>query len=117
MNYNIVQLLMAVFSLIIGLIFKFFPPKSINSLYGYRTGLSMKNLDTWRRGNEISSDLLIKGSLLIIVVKLICMVFIPELGVFNSILFLVGFISMLVLCAVLTQNKLKKIFNAEGEKY
>lgn len=117
MNYNIAQLLMAVFMLFVGLIIKLFPPKSINSLYGYRTILSMKNLETWRKGNEISSNLLIKGTLILILVKLICILFIPELAVFNTIIFLVGFLTAPILCVFLTQNKLKKIFNADGHKY
>jgi len=117
MNYNIVQLLMGAFILFIGLIFKFFPPKSINDLYGYRTVLSMKNLETWRKGNEISAKILIKGSLIIIFLKIICICFMPELAVFNTIIFLVGLIAMSILCVFLTQRKLKKSFNSDGNKY
>lgn len=116
MNYNIVQLLMAAILLFLGLIFRFFPPKSINGP-GYRTGLSMKNLETWRKGNEISSNLLIRGGFILIFVKLICIFFIPKLAVFNSIIFLVGFVTTSILCVFLTQNKLKKIFNEDGNKY
>ena len=33
------------------LIFYFFPPKSINSFYGYRTNKSMKNETVWKFAN------------------------------------------------------------------
>lgn len=117
MNYNIVQLLMAVLVLCIGLVFKLFPPKFINYSYGYRTGLSMKNADTWATGNKISSNLLIKGSLLVIFLRIICMCFLSKFPVLDTIIFLVSLITTLILCAVLTQKKLKKIFNTNGERY
>lgn len=33
--------------LLFGWIFRKHPPKNINSFYGYRTSMSMKNMDTW----------------------------------------------------------------------
>lgn len=116
MNYNIVQVLISVLVLIVGLIFKFYPPKAINGLYGFRTALSMKNLETWNKGNEIAANLFIKGSLVLIFVKLIQIIFIPNLAVFNTIIFLTALVTTLILCAVLTQFKLKKIFNSNGNK-
>ena len=36
-----------------------FPPKSINSLYGYRTKRSMADESQWREGNRFSALLMI----------------------------------------------------------
>lgn len=39
----------------IGVIFKVFPPKKINYIYGYRTRLSMKNQETWEEAQRFSA--------------------------------------------------------------
>ncbi|AIY79020.1 SdpI family protein [Clostridium cagae] len=39
-------IILGIIFIIIGFIFKAFPPKKINSIFGYRTLLSMKNQDT-----------------------------------------------------------------------
>ncbi len=39
-------IILGIIFIIIGFIFKAFPPKKINSILGYRTLLSMKNQDT-----------------------------------------------------------------------
>ena len=117
MNYNIVQIIISVFVLFIGLVLKYYPPKAINGLYGFRTELSMKNLNTWNKGNEIAANLFIKGSMVLIFIKLIQIIFIPNLAVFNTIIFLVALVTTLILSAVLTQIKLKKIFNSDGNKF
>ena len=41
-----------------GLVLYLFPPKRINSFYGYRTFNSMKNIDNWKTANQYSSKLL-----------------------------------------------------------
>lgn len=44
-------------SFVVLLIFKIFPPKSINSWYGYRTLRSMKNKEQWRFAQNLSVNL------------------------------------------------------------
>jgi uncharacterized membrane protein len=43
-----------------GLIQKHYPPKKINSLYGYRTTTSMKNQQNWDEGNRYSTKLMMQ---------------------------------------------------------
>ena len=51
---------------LIGIITLVFPPKKINSLYGYRTSSSMKNQESWTFAQLYSSKELIKlGSVLV----------------------------------------------------
>ncbi|NVK53365.1 MAG: SdpI family protein [Flavobacteriaceae bacterium] len=46
--------------LLFSVIFFFFPPKKINSLYGYRTYRSMKNQDVWQFSNQQFNTAFIK---------------------------------------------------------
>jgi len=45
--FTIVLFLSGLSFLIAGFVMSKFPPKKINSLYGYRTGSSMKSQETW----------------------------------------------------------------------
>ncbi|MES2064447.1 MAG: SdpI family protein [Bacteroidota bacterium] len=54
-----------------GLIQKRFPPKEINSLYGYRTTLSMKNQQNWDEGNRYSTTLIIKCGWVLVITGII----------------------------------------------
>ncbi|MBT2572397.1 SdpI family protein [Bacillus sp. ISL-51] len=42
-----------------GILAKCFPPRSINSVYGYRTRRSMSNGRQWQEGNRFSASLMI----------------------------------------------------------
>jgi uncharacterized membrane protein len=48
-----------------------FPPKEINSLYGYRTTLSMKSQQNWDEGNRYSTALIIKCGWVLVITGLI----------------------------------------------
>jgi len=47
------------FFLVIAFLFKAFPPKSINYLYGYRTTRSMKSDTAWHAANKLSANLMV----------------------------------------------------------
>ncbi|UKJ08694.1 SdpI family protein [Solitalea lacus] len=51
-------LLAGPFFIIAGIIKKVYPPKTINSIYGYRTTSSMLNHDTWTVANNYSAQFL-----------------------------------------------------------
>ena len=46
--------------LLAGILLKYVPPKKINALYGYRTGKSMKNDETWKFANAYAAMWLIR---------------------------------------------------------
>ena len=48
-----------------------FPPKKINSIYGYRTSRSMKNQENWDLAQRFSSQLMLKQGLFMLVLALI----------------------------------------------
>ncbi|MTI19596.1 SdpI family protein [Fulvivirga sp. RKSG066] len=43
---------------ILAIIFKAFPPKKINGIYGYRTKRSMRNQKTWDVANSYANNLM-----------------------------------------------------------
>ena len=51
--------------LIIGVVFKQFPPKKINSFYGYRTASSLKNNKTWKFANNYAAMWMVRFSLIL----------------------------------------------------
>jgi uncharacterized membrane protein len=55
----------------IGYLYKRFPPKTINNLYGYRTPRSMRTQAAWHRANAYCSGLMFTGSLLILPVQVL----------------------------------------------
>lgn len=60
---------------ITGLITYYFPPKKINHLYGYRTPRSMKNQQNWDIAQQFSTNKMIQGSLVLILISFSKMVF------------------------------------------
>lgn len=64
------QLVGAVF-ILVALIQKRFQPKKINSLYGYRTPLSMKNQQNWDEGNRYSAQLMLKLGVILLLTGLV----------------------------------------------
>ena len=58
----------SIFIYTVGLFFAFLfyrnPPKDINAKYGYKTGLSMKNIDNWTYANKIAPLIMIKSLLI-----------------------------------------------------
>lgn len=91
-----------------------FPPKSINSLAGYRTTRSMANSEAWKNANEYSTNLFMKLSLLSLLVTVLLGF---TLGSSEENIITVVFISIalivisLLLIIVLTEKRLKKMFD------
>ena len=57
--------------IVAGLIQYYFPPKNINSLYGYRTSTSMASKEKWEFAQKFSSVKLIQLGILLALVSLI----------------------------------------------
>tara|TARA_B110000008_G_scaffold123263_1_gene125815 strand:+ start:1175 stop:1468 length:294 start_codon:yes stop_codon:yes gene_type:complete len=71
--------------MLLGFIMLRFPPKEINSIYGYRTKASMRNQKSWNFAQKQSSKLMIDISCYQIIFGLASMVL--NLSIENSILF------------------------------
>ena len=82
-----------------------FPPKEINSIYGYRTKASMRNQKSWNFAQKQSSKLMIDISCYQIIFGLASMVL--NLSIENSILF--GLI-ITILNPLIVIIKIEKLF-------
>lgn len=63
--------------LIAGYIMRKFPPKNINSLYGYRTKSSMKSKEIWDFAQKYSSKEMMKSGIILVLLGLIGFVYQP----------------------------------------
>lgn len=95
-----------------GLVTLIFPPKKINSLYGYRTPLSMKNIDNWHFAQRLSAQLLIIGGLVLLLTGIIGLL----LNLAEAHINMMGFVMMIIVVIVLfvkTESAIKKFEQAK----
>ena len=95
-------------------------PKNINGLIGYRTTLSMRNIDTWKFANEYCGRLWYRiGILMLIFSIIICLLFFK--ASYNT-AFMASLILIAIQCIILvatifpTENALKREFSEEGRR-
>ncbi len=116
-NFNVFHLVALIIIIVmIGLpiIFKLFPPKGINSIYGYRTCFSMLNEDTWQEANTYSTNMNLKISGFLTLIAIILFFVLPSM-----ILVFILIISMLAsrfLTIYLTSKHLDKVFDKNGNR-
>lgn len=70
-NWIVGPHLIGVIFILAGLIQKRYPPKQINSLYGYRTTRSMKDQQNWDEGNRYSTKLMMKCGVVLVIAGII----------------------------------------------
>lgn len=92
-------------------------PKNVNGLIGYRTTLSMRNIDTWKFANEYCGRLWYRiGILMLIFSIIICLLFFK--ASYNT-AFMASLILIAIQCIILvatifpTENALKREFPEE----
>lgn len=94
--------------LVIAFLFRHYPPKTINDLYGYRTGSSMKNQESWDFANQRSGEFLFRLALMMLFIQALALYFFtPEISLLTaSAVLLLGLIWIIVT----TEIQLKKRF-------
>lgn len=108
------SLIVAIFFIIFGSILKYYPPKDINSIYGYRTPMSMKNRDTW----DVSQKY---GGASMIVFGVISGIFglwaiIQPLSINNEFVQLLFLLLGSVVMIVWDEKYLRALFNKDGSR-
>ncbi len=94
------------------------PPKNINSVIGYRTARSMKNIDTWKFAHEHSGKLWWKMGWILFILS--ALVHIPIYGATDEVIGKVGGILVSVQVVLLigsifpTERALKNTFTDDG---
>ena len=100
---------------IVGLLFIMFPPKNINSFYGYRTTNSRRNLDTWKVANSYSAILMTIEGLVLAVIGLLTTFFNDNKAIETALG--VGLIlSSFIILVVATEKHLNKLFDEDGNR-
>lgn len=95
-------------------------PKNINSLIGYRTTRSMKNLDTWKFAHEYCGKLWWKLGWLIMI--LTALMYIPLYQGNDNMIGIAGVVLITIQCTVLiisiypTEKALKEHFTDDGTR-
>jgi uncharacterized membrane protein len=91
--------------LIVSILFKFFPPLKINSIYGYRTKKSKKNDANWKIANKYSANLMLIFASSLFLISLLFNLLNLEYDNILIGLLLLAF----VIIIVLTEKKLSKL--------
>jgi len=94
---------------IVGAIMLKFPPKTINSLYGYRTLISMKSQERWDFAQRYSAQKLIEwGFILILIALLGCFFRLPSaFGVIAGLLLMIVCVAIPI---IKTEKELRQRF-------
>lgn len=98
-----------------GLITLVFPPKEINSLYGYRTTRSMKSIEAWVAANRFASKVMIVGGIDLFLIGLILYWANVKNENIWGIVTVISVISISVIIYLLTENYLKENFDEDGK--
>jgi uncharacterized membrane protein len=101
------------FALFGGVLFKLFPPKNINSIYGWRSRLAMRNKDTWTEAQRYGSNAFIVGGIIIALIGAIIQVTLPELDDLIMLILIILGISAIIFAG---EVHLRKLFNKDGSK-
>src|SRR5688572_30227677 len=102
--------------IISGFIFKQFPPKSINYIYGYKTKSSMRNEETWKAANIYSVKLMILIGLDLVIMGALSYYFLPDLDEKSALIGIAIIVSSAIILFLLTENHLRKTFDKEGNR-
>jgi len=116
MQFQPAYLIIGIVFTIAAVIFKKFPPKKINMWYGYRTGLSIKNQETWEIAQEYSSKLMVIEGIILIIFGVIFGVISAQME--NKVKNVILFIFIVIIIPVIffwliasTEIYLRKYFN------
>lgn len=101
-----IHLAMGPLMLLLSLLYKKYPPRKINFIYGYRTERSMKNLAAWECANMYSANGLIVVALATMVLQLVFYFLFDSATVllFAAVFLLTG----LIIVMLLTERELKR---------
>lgn len=97
---------------IVALITHQFPPKKINSFYGYRTPNSMKNQERWDFAQLFSCFRMIEGGFFLILISFLKFVIVISEDL-EFVISLVSIFGVIVYLIVSTEKALKKNFPNE----
>ncbi|MEA4816035.1 MAG: SdpI family protein [Lachnospiraceae bacterium] len=104
--------------LFIGTLWKKHPPKKINRIYGYRTRMSMKNMETWEFAHKYIGRLWYAlGGIAAVLTSIFILVFMDSVNFENITLILqLGQLTLLIGSIFSAEAALRKNFDKRGFK-
>lgn len=113
MEYLLLHISLGPLLLLISILFRIFPPKSINFLYGYRTARSMKTQASWDAANKFGPNAMIIGAAITCLLQLVFGMM--DLSITNYTIFSAGSMVILLVATIpLTEAYLKRHFDQNG---
>ena len=114
----LMDLLIPLTMIVIGRLFSIKAPKNINSTFGYRTTMSMKNKDTWEFAHKFCGKLWFRCGLILLPISVIPLVFVFNKGI-DRIGIVGGVVCVIQILPAIgsifsTESALKKIFDQNG---
>ena len=116
-NWIVGPHLIGLIFILAGMIQKHYPPKEINSLYGYRTKRSMKDQRNWDEGNKYSTQLLLKCGLVLFIAGFVVTAGMALLNIsielrtlLKVIIMLLGAVGTVIALFTATEKHLKQTF-------
>ncbi|WP_452226097.1 SdpI family protein [Lacinutrix cladophorae] len=101
--------LVGIIFIITGVFMQIFPPKKINSLYGYRTNRSMQNQKKWDFAQKYAARLLTIIGLVLLIISLINSFFSIRYGASEKIINVILIIGSVIFLLIKTEKRLKNI--------
>lgn len=102
---------------IAGSVMRWFPPKNINTSYGYRTNSSMKSQETWDEANRFSARYTQRCGIALVIVGIISVMILNSgsvptkvLAWLKPLLTILPTILLAALTIIVTERHLKKTF-------
>ncbi|MBQ3973944.1 MAG: SdpI family protein [Lachnospiraceae bacterium] len=116
----IMTMLIPLIMVVCGWLFMHGIPKDRNSLFGYRTAMSVKNDDTWRFAHEYCGRLWLIIGLVLFAVTTVFMVLSmnmdPERVAFISGILMMIYVVPLLATVAATESAMKKTFDTRGKR-
>ena len=97
----------SIFILVIGILFKLFPPRKINGFYGYRTWTSMNNIKSWNYAQKIGAYSFIIVGLIDLVLGLIFIIFNNKNYTIEITIFLLSIVIMFIVDEIMIKRHVK----------
>jgi uncharacterized membrane protein len=109
-----IHLIIGPLMILMGLIFKLFPPKKINDFYGYRTNRSKLRQEIWDEANSYSPKLIVWVGVITTIAQVVfyyTLEFETGMGAAAAVLV------VLLLCTIpMTETHLNKMFDQNGNR-
>lgn len=107
------QLILGPLMVVLALIFKFYPPKKINDLYGYRTKRSKKSQEVWDEANRYNPNLILMVAIITTIVQGI--LFLTSGAKVATAAAAAVLVVLLLATIPITESHLKKNFDENGK--